>query len=565
METVQVKVSEAVQLGDGTRTFGSNGMLVLITNYTDSGTNVVTESPYKSIISSDATILEVALTGTNVTSSSSSAVDSANPDIGYDGNFIDATATYMLVTAPSNPKGLRIDGTSNSDDANGVINATGDHTSWTLYDSVGYGDDDDIDAAENGEFLYGQIVYVQDHANFSDKHFITTSATIVDFATTSDANYILRQGSKTGHTADDWIVSANGSNSAVPNWIFSTSDSKVYPVEFKGWEGIKDVYGDLNPTAESFNPVTITVSIDVSADPGGVNIVTPSVSGSWAEYAATVDPNDANKYSYTFPDDVTSAEFVWKVYGTSAGDVQENLTGLVGGGAYENNIAAYLPTNNGINTDYSTYCNRTVSSSETYEAPTFIFNSFQQVGVTYTELTVTAPAGNNVVMDYSLNNWSEFHGPGAKDNGDGTHTAIVNSDLAFEYKWNDLTAGTPEDLTACANGGGINTDNSTYANRVHTAGVNASDVFNTCPSTASVDDNNVLDAQVYPNPTTGLLTISSAEAISGVEVYNVIGKRVLQVTNVVNNSVDVSSLSKGIYMLKIASGDSIATKKIIKN
>jgi hypothetical protein len=309
----------------------------------------------------------------------------------------------------------------------------------------------------------------------------------------------------------------------------------------------------------------ITVSIDVSADPGGVNIVTPSVSGSWAEYAATVDPNDANKYSYTFPDDVTSAEFVWKVYGTSAGDVQESLTGLVGGGAYENNIAAYLPTNNGINTDYSTYCNRTVSSSETYEAPTFIFNSFQQVGVTYTELTVTAPAGNNVVMDYSLNNWSEFHGPGAKDNGDGTHTAIVNADLAFEYKWNDLTAGTVEDLTACANGGGINTDNSTYANRVHTAGVNASDVFNTCPSTASVDDNNVLDAQVYPNPTTGLLTISSAEVISGVEVYNVIGKRVLQITTVVNNSVDVSSLSKGIYMLKIASGDSIATKKIIKN
>ena len=100
---------------------------------------------------------------------------------------------------------------------------------------------------------------------------------------------------------------------------------------------------------------------------------------------------------------------------------------------------------------------------------------------------------------------------------------------------------------------------------MHTAGVNASDVFNTCPSTASVDDNNILDAQVYPNPTTGLLTISSAEAISAVEVYNVIGKRVLQVTNVVNNSVDVSSLSKGMYILKIASGDSIATKKIIKN
>tara|TARA_R110002126_G_scaffold142037_1_gene287508 strand:+ start:32438 stop:33655 length:1218 start_codon:yes stop_codon:yes gene_type:complete len=244
------KVSEAVLLGDGTRTFGANGILALITNYTDSGTSVLTESPYKSVISSDATVIEIALTGTDITSSSSSAVDTTTPDIGYDGNFIDATATYMLVTANDNPKGLRIDGTADSTDANGSINDTGDHTSWTLYDSITYADDDDVDAGENGEYCYGQIVYVQDNATFGSMHFITPSATIVDFATTSDANYMLRQGAKTGHTANDWVVSANGSSSSVPNWIFSTSSAKVYPDEFLGWEGIKDVYGQLNPTAE---------------------------------------------------------------------------------------------------------------------------------------------------------------------------------------------------------------------------------------------------------------------------------------------------------------------------
>ena len=129
------KVSEAISLGDGTRTFGSNGMLVVIANYTDSDDNSFTASPYLSIISSSATVIEIALTGTDVSSSSSSAVDSQVPDIGYDGNLIDATATYMLISASSNPKGLRIDGTSDSSDANGVINTTGDHTSWILYDS----------------------------------------------------------------------------------------------------------------------------------------------------------------------------------------------------------------------------------------------------------------------------------------------------------------------------------------------------------------------------------------------------------------------------------------------
>lgn len=85
------------------------------------------------------------------------------------------------------------------------------------------------------------------------------------------------------------------------------------------------------------------------------------------------------------------------------------------------------------------------------------------------------------------------------------------------------------------------------------------------PGTASIDDVFASKVTVYPNPANSFINISSAEAISGVEVYNVIGKRVLQVTNVVNNSVDVSSLSKGMYILKIASGNSIATKKIIKN
>ena len=171
------------------------------------------------------------------------------------------------------------------------------------------------------------------------------------------------------------------------------------------------VYADnIYMYKEASTSQTITVSIDVSADPGGVNIVTPTVSGSWAEYAATVDPNDANKFSYTFAEGVTSAEFVWKVYGTSAGDVQESLTSLVGGGAIENNLAATLPTGNGINTDYSTYCNRTVASdSGDFVAPTFIFNSFKQVGVTYTELVLTADSGDSYAIDYSVNDYSEYH------------------------------------------------------------------------------------------------------------------------------------------------------------
>ena len=248
------------------------------------------------------------------------------------------------------------------------------------------------------------------------------------------------------------------------------------------------VYADnIYMYKEASTSQTITVSIDVSADPGGVNIVTPTVSGNWAEYAATVDPNNANKYSYTFAEGVTSAEFVWKVYGTSAGDVQESLTSLVGGGAIENNLAATLPTGNGINTDYSTYCNRTVASdSGDFVAPTFVFNSFRQVGVTYTELVLTADSGDSYAIDYSVNDYSEFHGPGATDNGDGTYTVIVDPSSAFTYLWYNITTSTQEDLSACDS-----------SNRDHAAGDSEADSFGVCATTATGNSVTVATSQAW--------------------------------------------------------------------
>ena len=315
----------------------------------------------------------------------------------------------------------------------------------------------------------------------------------------------------------------------------------------------------------------ITVSIDVSADPGGVNIVSPSVSGNWAEYPATVDPNNANIYSYTFAEGVTSAEFVWKVYGTSAGDVQEGLAGIVGGGAIENNLAAFLPTGNGINTDYSSYCNRTVTSTDNYTAPTFIFNSFRQVGVTYTELVLTADAGDNIVIDYSLNNFDQFHGPGATDNGDGTYTAIVTPESAFEYMWNNLTDGTNatdgrEDLLTCTNGNGINTDNNSYANRVHVAGEDEADTFGACPATAGVDENNIINVSIYPNPSGSNWNFRTGNTvITSVEVFNLLGKRVvLQNNNSTNVAISTQGLTSGIYIARITTEQGVKSVKLIK-
>ena len=91
------------------------------------------------------------------------------------------------------------------------------------------------------------------------------------------------------------------------------------------------------------------------------------------------------------------------------------------------------------------------------------------------------------------------------------------------------------------------------------------DSVTTNPSTASVVDNQIPGLSIYPNPSNSFIKISASEKITGVEIYNVIGKKVISISNFNDNKVDISSLSKGVYFLKVTDGDSVATKKIIKN
>jgi len=60
--------------------------------------------------------------------------------------------------------------------------------------------------------------------------------------------------------------------------------------------------------------------------------------------------------------------------------------------------------------------------------------------------------------------------------------------------------------------------------------------------------------KVYPNPTTGQLTIDNGELIiENVEIYNVVGQMVLSCRDVARNvlTIDVKSLASGLYFLKV--------------
>ena len=66
---------------------------------------------------------------------------------------------------------------------------------------------------------------------------------------------------------------------------------------------------------------------------------------------------------------------------------------------------------------------------------------------------------------------------------------------------------------------------------------------------------------MYPNPARGMVYFDSkSEAISSIEIYSVLGNKVLQ-TN--QNNVHIENLSSGLYLVKVHVGNKFVTKKLI--
>ena len=87
-------------------------------------------------------------------------------------------------------------------------------------------------------------------------------------------------------------------------------------------------------------------------------------------------------------------------------------------------------------------------------------------------------------------------------------------------------------------------------------------VWGTCP-TASVDDQNQLDISIYPNPTSDIVYIDGNYTQLKVIIYNVLGKEILNKS--ITNSIDISHLDNGVYILQLSDGVKLSTRKIIKN
>ncbi|WP_033961836.1 FG-GAP-like repeat-containing protein [Psychroserpens jangbogonensis] len=74
------------------------------------------------------------------------------------------------------------------------------------------------------------------------------------------------------------------------------------------------------------------------------------------------------------------------------------------------------------------------------------------------------------------------------------------------------------------------------------------------------------DIKIIPNPVENILTINSKEPIEKIEVYNILGQKTNYSTSgKTTESIDLSGLNSGVYMVKVLVAEQVKVIRIIKN
>ncbi len=142
-------------------------------------------------------------------------------------------------------------------------------------------------------------------------------------------------------------------------------------------------------------------------------------------------------------------------------------------------------------------------------------------------------------------------------NADGTGTAWEYLD-SWAYRVSETGPDGATFVLANWTFGGINV----FGGVANNAAATTPMPIGTYANALSIVDNTIEGFGIYPNPATNNITITTRlNQPKIVEIFNILGKQVMKAT--VENTLNVSSLQAGVYIVKVTENNIIATKKLL--
>jgi len=179
------------------------------------------------------------------------------------------------------------------------------------------------------------------------------------------------------------------------------------------------------------------------------------------------------------------------------------------------------------------------------------------------ELTFTGYVHHHsLASDWTANFFIKALDPNAgySDALNGAYITTLPTDGQFSVTVSagELAAGYIVQAGFSVNGPNANPDNQAANGKVIISG--------NVDAPMSIDDENILDMRIYPNPVDGnfVTILSPINGIKYIQVFDINGRKVMD-TTINSNTLDVSSINSGFYMIKVTiDGQSKISKLVVR-
>lgn len=176
-----------------------------------------------------------------------------------------------------------------------------------------------------------------------------------------------------------------------------------------------------------------------------------------------------------------------------------------------------------------------------------------QASTDYTESTL--PVTVNLTIDFDNDSYVIWVGDTNPGDDDGSKWGARFAQYTGTISFNRTISQMRWQWSANKNGGGL--QDFIELDRVL--------IYRGEDATASVKDLKQFNFNFYPNPTKNEVKLSANDEIKSVEVYNLLGQSVInKKLNMKEPKIDVSDLSKGVYIMKVTIGESLGSYKFVK-